>query len=104
MITFLHAVQVPLAWLCGFGCGALARRRRFSMVEAYALALVPGVPLAIASTVFGPSAPARNEQPWQGLFVWAAWSALGTLIGVRGFRRHSPPITTLGLGGNRSQG
>jgi len=103
MITFLHAVQVPLAAICGAACGTLARRRRFSGVDAYALALIPGVLLAVATAVFGPSPAARNEQFWQGLVVWAAWSLFGTLLGVRG-RRQAPSITTLGLGGNRSQG
>jgi hypothetical protein len=93
MMTVLHAIQWPLACLCGWAASALARRRRMSWIEAYAMALVPGALIAIALALFGPAG--QSEQPWQGLIVWAAWSAFGVCVGVRVAPRRR--ITTLDL-------
>jgi hypothetical protein len=95
MMTVLHAIQWPLACLCGWLASAIARKRRMSWIEAYALALAPGVLIALASALFGPAKPGRGEQPWQGLIVWAAWSAFGVCVGIGGTRKRK--ITTLGL-------
>lgn len=69
-----------------------------SGVEAYALALIPGVVIYIALEVFGPAKTPRHQQPWLGLLVWAAWSAFGVIAGAS----HAPrrKITTLNLSGN----
>ncbi|HEY1203316.1 MAG: hypothetical protein ABSH46_03925 [Bryobacteraceae bacterium] len=98
MMTVLHAVQWPLACLCGVLAGLIARRRKLSGVEAYALALVPGVLIYIASEVFGPARTPRDQQPWLGLLIWAAWSAFGVIAGSSHVRKRR--ITTLNLSGN----
>ena len=98
MITVLHAVQWPLACLCGLFASAIGRRRKLSGVEAYALALIPGVLIYIASQIFAPARMPRDQQPWLGLLIWAAWSAFGVIAGAS----HAPrrKITTLNLSGN----
>ena len=97
MLTVLHAVQWPLAFVCGLMTGLMVRRRKLSAVEAYALALVPGVLIYIASALFGPASVPRDQQPWLGLLIWAAWSAFGIIVGTS----HAPKskITTLNLSG-----
>jgi hypothetical protein len=95
MMTVLHAIQWPLACLCGWLASAAARKRRLSWIEAYALALVPGVLIALVLTFFGPANPGRGELPWQGLMVWAAWSAFGVCVGLGTVRKRK--ITTLDL-------
>ena len=95
MMTVLHAVQWPLACVCGWLASAAARKRRMSWIEAYALALVPGVLIALALALLGPANPRPGEQPWQGLIVWAAWSAFGVCVGIRAVRKRK--ITTLDL-------
>ena len=97
MLTVLHAVQWPLAFICGLLAGLIARRRKLSGVEAYALALVPGVLIYIASALFGPARMPRDQQPWLGLLIWAAWSAFGVIVGVSHVRKSK--ITTLNLSG-----
>ncbi len=96
-MTFLQIVQWPLAYLSGYVAGVIARRRRLPWLEAYALALVPGLLIAIASLVFGASFASGNEQPWQGLLIWTSWTGLGMLGGTRSPRRNR--MTTLGLSG-----
>ncbi len=100
MVTVLHAVQWPLACAWGWAAGATSRRRGLSWMEAYALALAPGLIIAIAALVFGPAHAASNEQPWQGLIIWAAWSALGVSIGARKARKAK---TTLNLPGRAQE-
>jgi hypothetical protein len=97
MLTVLHAIQWPLAFVCGLLAGLLVRRRRLSAVEAYALALVPGALIYIASALFGPARMPRGQQPWTGLLIWAAWSAFGVIVGTT----HVPKskITRLNLSG-----
>ena len=97
MLTVLHAVQWPLAFVCGLMGGLLVRRRRLSTVEAYALALVPGVLIYIASALFGPASVPGDHQPWMGLLIWAAWSAFGVIVGSSHVRKSK--ITTLNLSG-----
>lgn len=97
MVTFLHALEWPLACLCGWAAGAVARRRKLTPVEAYALALALGCLIAIATSVFGPAEAPRNEQPWQGLIIWAAWAAFGVSMGIHGVRTRGPKYTTLNL-------
>jgi hypothetical protein len=87
MMTVVHAVQWPLACAWGWVAGAISRRRGLSWPEAYALALAPGLLIAIAAIVFGPAHAPSNEQPWQGLIIWAAWSALGVFLGIRKARK-----------------
>jgi hypothetical protein len=95
MVTFLHAAQWPLACFCGWMALGIARRRKLSWIDAYALALVPGLLIALASSLFGPAKMSRNEQPWQGMIIWAAWSAYGVYLSTRRARR--PEITRLNL-------
>jgi len=97
MLTVLHAVQWPLAFICGLLAGLLVRRRKLSVVEAYALALVPGVLIYIVSALFGPSRMPRDQQPWLGLLIWAAWSAFGVIVGTS--RAPKSKIATLNLSG-----
>jgi membrane protease YdiL (CAAX protease family) len=87
MMTFLHAVQWPLACLCGYLAGAAARRRKLPWWGAYAVALLPGVLIAVAAALFGPEHAASNEQPWQGFAIWAPWAGLGLFAGFRGLLR-----------------
>jgi amino acid transporter len=87
MVTVLHAIQWPLASLCGWVAGMIVRKRRLSWPEAYALALAPGLLIAFASALFGPAHAPPNEQPWQGLIIWAAWSAFGVFLGLRDVRK-----------------
>ena len=96
-MVVLHAVQWPLAFVCGLLAGLLARRRRLSWVEAYALALIPGVLIYAASALLGPSRTPRGHEAWLGLFIWAAWSACGVILGTRRVRKRE--ITTLNLSG-----
>jgi hypothetical protein len=81
-MTVLHAVQWPLACICGLLASLVGRRRKLSGVEAYALALVPGVSIYIASALLGPAKTPRDQQPWLGLLIWAAWSAFGVIAGA----------------------
>jgi hypothetical protein len=97
MMTVLHAIQWPLACICGWIASGIARRRKLSGVEAYALALVPGVLIFIASVLWGPAHVTRDEQPWQGLIIWAAWSAFGVIAALG--RVPKRKITTLNLSG-----
>jgi hypothetical protein len=97
-MLLLHAVQWPLAFICGLLAGALARRRRLTGVEAYALALIPGVLIYGLSELFGPAATPRDRQPWLGLLIWAAWSAFGVIAAAGRVRKRR--ITTLNLSGN----
>ena len=97
MLTVLHAVQWPLACICGLLAGIVARRRKLTGVEAYALALVPGVLIYIASALFGPARMPPDQQPWMGLLIWAAWSAFGVIAGATHVRKSK--ITTLNLSG-----
>jgi hypothetical protein len=87
MMTVVHALQWPLACAWGWAAGAIARRRGLSWPGAYALALAPGLLIAIAAAAFGPARAPSNEQPWQGLIIWAAWCALGLSLGIRKSRR-----------------
>ena len=98
MMTVLHAIQWPLACVCGLLAGLFARRRKLSGVEAYALALVPGVLIYIASALLGPAHTPREQQPWLGLLIWSAWSAFGVIAGISHIRKRK--ITTLNLSGN----
>jgi hypothetical protein len=97
MMIVLHAIQWPLACLWGWLAGVIARRRKLSWVEAYALALLPGAIICIALMLLGPGNAPRDEQPWQGLLIWAAWSAFGVLAGSHHVPRRK--ITTLNLSG-----
>ncbi len=94
-MTLLHALHAPAAIALGWWLGALVRRHRMGPWEAYAAALAPGVLIALAAGLFYPGVLPRNEEPWQGLLIWAAWSLLGLLNGWK--RRKARPLTTLGL-------
>ncbi|MGD0013974.1 MAG: hypothetical protein ABSD56_06070 [Bryobacteraceae bacterium] len=96
MVTLLHVLHVPLALVCGWTFGVLVRKRRLAFWQAYALALAPGVLLALGTAVLRTGVIPRNEQPWQGLLLWATWSALGVLQGWK-YQRRAKPLTTLGL-------
>jgi hypothetical protein len=97
MMTVLHAIQWPLACICGWLASVIARKRNLSGVEAYALALAPGVAIFIALALLGPAHAPRDEQPWQGLLIWAAWSAFGVIAALG--RAPKRKITTLDLSG-----
>jgi hypothetical protein len=97
MMTVVHAIQWPLACLCGYLAGAVARRHKFPWWAAYGAALVPGLLIAAASTVFGPEHFGSNEQPWQGFVIWAPWAGLGLFAGIRGLGRAG--LNALGFGG-----
>ncbi|HVX67828.1 MAG TPA: hypothetical protein VHA11_14550 [Bryobacteraceae bacterium] len=99
MMTLLHAVQWPMACVCGYLAGVAARRRGFPWWEAYLATLVPGLLIAVAAVLFGPERAASNEQPWQGFAIWVPWTGLGMLAGFRGLLRtrlHSPGIGVRG--------
>ena len=96
-MTVLHAIQWPLACVCGLLAGLFARKRKLSGVEAYALALVPGVAIYLGSAIFSPAGMPRQHQPWLGLLIWAAWSAFGVIAGLTHVRKRK--ITTLDLSG-----
>ncbi len=98
MMTVLHALQWPLACACGLVAGWIARRRKMSWVEAYALALIPGVLIYAASELLAPATIPREHQPWLGLLIWAAWSAFGVIAGLHHVRKRK--ITTLKLSGH----
>jgi hypothetical protein len=87
MMTLLHAIQWPLACLCGYLAGVAARRRKLPWWEAYLVALVPGVLIGAAAVLFGPERAASNEQPWQGFAIWVPWAGLGLFAGLRGLLR-----------------
>jgi hypothetical protein len=97
MLTVLHAVQWPLAFVCGLMAGLIVRRRKLTAVEAYALALVPGVLIYLVSALFGPARMPPDQQPWMGLLIWATWSAVGVIVGTTHVRKSK--ITTLNLSG-----
>jgi hypothetical protein len=99
MMTVLHAVQWPLAFVCGLLAGVIARRRKLSGVETYALALIPGAAIYVVSALFGPAATPRDQQPWLGLLIWATWSACGVIAGAGHVPGGKSRITTLNLSG-----
>jgi cytochrome bd-type quinol oxidase subunit 2 len=99
MMTALHALQAPVAVVFAWWLGTLVRKHRLGKWQAYAAALAPGVLIALAAALFYPGVLPRNEQPWQGLLIWATWSALGLLNGWK-WRRRPRSMTTLGLSDN----
>ncbi len=98
MLTVLHAVEWPIACAWGLVAGSIARKRKLSGVEAYALALVPGVLIYVVVALFGPARMPREQQPWLGLLLWAAWSAFGVIACMSHVSKRK--ITTLNLSGN----
>lgn len=101
-ITIIHVLEVPGAVLIGYGLGRAARKGRFSRWQALLYALIPGLLIALVSALLH-AAPPRNQKPWQGLLLWAAWSGFGVIQGWRGDRRPKQ-LTTMNLSGKETQG
>ncbi len=89
MVTLLHALELPLAYLCGYAAGAIARRRKIRSFRAYLVALAPGILIALAFALFGPDNAPDNERPWQGLVIWASWAGVGILSRIRLHRKET---------------
>ena len=96
----LHLIEWPAAILVGFGLGWLARKRGYRLWLVYAAMLLAGIAILAGSYAFGIE---KDEKPWHGLLIWAAWAGFGAWQGWRRESAPKPTGTWLDLGRREGQ-